>query len=71
MPQDTQQRTKVGCPCGCLDRHDCVTQSPPHIAQKCPHDCMSWGLDRIRYYARELGHCPCVDDNLKPVQAAS
>jgi len=71
LHKDTRNRAKVGCPCGHLDRHECVTQTPPPLMKKCSNECMNWGLERLHYYARELGHCPCVDDELQPIQAAS
>ncbi len=71
VPQGTPGRRSSGCPCGHLEPEECVTRTPLPIIEKCSNECWSWGLEEIRYYAKELGHCPCVDDELRPVEAVA
>lgn len=52
--------------CGChdpLSREHLAHEDDdraPEVTGRCVL-CTSWGLERVRYFAEELGHCPCVE----------
>lgn len=65
---NTRTAARLGCPLGCEANapHECALTQPLPIAERgpCTGECGSYGLPERERFARELGCCPCVAEEV-------